>query len=55
MRAISTGAVEGLELDGPGIPADVAPTILDLLGTEKPEAMTGRSLIDASSGELTPS
>jgi 2,3-bisphosphoglycerate-independent phosphoglycerate mutase len=38
--------VEGLELDGPGILADVAPTILELLGIEKPEAMTGRSLIE---------
>lgn len=29
-----------------GILADVAPTILDLLGLEQPEEMTGRSLID---------
>jgi 2,3-bisphosphoglycerate-independent phosphoglycerate mutase len=28
-----------------GILADVAPTILDLMGLEKPQAMTGRSLI----------
>lgn len=27
--------------------ADIAPTILDLLGVEKPKAMTGESLIDA--------
>jgi len=29
-----------------GILADVAPTILHLLGVKKPAAMTGRSLID---------
>ncbi len=29
-----------------GILADVAPTILDLLGLEKPEAMTGSSLVE---------
>jgi 2,3-bisphosphoglycerate-independent phosphoglycerate mutase len=29
-----------------GILADVAPTVLDLLGIERPVAMTGRSLID---------
>ena len=28
-----------------GILADVAPTVLELLGEEQPEAMTGRSLI----------
>jgi 2,3-bisphosphoglycerate-independent phosphoglycerate mutase len=32
------------ELDGPGILADVAPTVLALLGMEQPKAMTGRSL-----------
>ena len=37
--------VPGLELDGPGILADVAPTALALLGIEQPAAMTGRSLI----------
>ena len=36
---------EGLRLRDGGILADVAPTVLDLLGIEKPEAMTGRSLI----------
>ncbi len=30
-----------------GILADIAPTILDILGIEKPEEMTGRSLISA--------
>jgi 2,3-bisphosphoglycerate-independent phosphoglycerate mutase len=29
-----------------GVLADVAPTVLDLLGIPAPEAMTGRSLID---------
>jgi 2,3-bisphosphoglycerate-independent phosphoglycerate mutase len=37
--------IDGLELEGPGILADVAPTILDLLGILRPEAMTGRSLV----------
>jgi 2,3-bisphosphoglycerate-independent phosphoglycerate mutase len=32
-------------LDGEGILADVAPTVLALLGIEQPEEMTGRSLI----------
>jgi 2,3-bisphosphoglycerate-independent phosphoglycerate mutase len=32
-------------LDGGGILADVAPTILALLGIEQPEEMTGRSLM----------
>jgi 2,3-bisphosphoglycerate-independent phosphoglycerate mutase len=32
-------------LDGDGILADVAPTVLDLLALEQPEAMTGRSLL----------
>jgi 2,3-bisphosphoglycerate-independent phosphoglycerate mutase len=36
---------EGVELTGPGILADVAPTILHLLGFEKPAAMSGRSLL----------
>lgn len=30
----------------PGILADIAPTLLELLGIEKPEAMTGKSLIN---------
>jgi len=29
-----------------GVLGDVAPTVLELLGVEKPEEMTGRSLID---------
>jgi len=31
--------------DHPGALADVAPTILDVMGLEKPEDMTGQSLI----------
>lgn len=31
---------------GDGILADVAPTVLEVLGIEQPAAMTGRSLID---------
>jgi 2,3-bisphosphoglycerate-independent phosphoglycerate mutase len=38
--------VAGLELRHAGILADVAPTMLQLLGIEQPAAMTGRSLID---------
>lgn len=38
--------VPGLTLRGGGTLADVAPTILQILGIERPEAMTGRSLID---------
>ena len=36
---------EGLRLRDDGILADVAPTVLDLLGIEQPGAMTGRTLI----------
>ena len=38
--------VEGLSLRAGGALADVAPTLLALLGAEQPAAMTGRSLID---------
>jgi len=37
--------LEGARLDGEGILADVAPTVLALLGIEQPEEMTGRSLL----------
>jgi 2,3-bisphosphoglycerate-independent phosphoglycerate mutase len=37
--------VEGARLDGEGILADVAPTVLALLGIEQPGGMTGRSLM----------
>ncbi len=36
---------KGVRLDGEGILADVAPTLLALLGIERPAAMTGRSLL----------
>jgi 2,3-bisphosphoglycerate-independent phosphoglycerate mutase len=36
----------GLSLRGGGVLADVAPTVLGLLGIEQPEAMTGRSLVE---------
>jgi 2,3-bisphosphoglycerate-independent phosphoglycerate mutase len=36
-----------VELEGEGILADVAPTVLDLLGIEQPPEMTGRSLLAA--------
>jgi 2,3-bisphosphoglycerate-independent phosphoglycerate mutase len=41
--------VSGLELrSSGGILADVAPTVLQLLGIEQPDAMTGKSLIESS-------
>jgi 2,3-bisphosphoglycerate-independent phosphoglycerate mutase len=36
---------DGAALDGEGILADVAPTVLELLGIDQPEQMTGRSLL----------
>ena len=36
--------IDGVELRDGGILADVSPTVLDLLGIERPEGMTGRSL-----------
>jgi 2,3-bisphosphoglycerate-independent phosphoglycerate mutase len=36
---------KGIQLRQKGILADVAPTVLDLMGIEKPEEMTGESLI----------
>jgi 2,3-bisphosphoglycerate-independent phosphoglycerate mutase len=38
--------VPGLSLRSGGILADVAPTVLELLGVPQPEEMTGRSLIE---------
>ena len=38
--------VPGLALREGGVLADVAPTVLQLLGVEQPAAMTGKSLID---------
>jgi 2,3-bisphosphoglycerate-independent phosphoglycerate mutase len=45
------GGGEGLALraDG-GVLADVAPTVLELLGIDRPAAMTGRSLIERHDG-----
>ncbi|MBU3673858.1 MAG: 2,3-bisphosphoglycerate-independent phosphoglycerate mutase, partial [Solirubrobacteraceae bacterium] len=37
---------EGLSLREGGILADVAPTVLDILGIDQPAEMTGRSLIN---------
>jgi 2,3-bisphosphoglycerate-independent phosphoglycerate mutase len=37
--------IEGATLRDGGILADVAPTVLDLLGIEQPAEMTGRSLV----------
>ena len=44
-RSRSSSRVEGARLDGEGILADVAPTVLALLGIEQPSEMTGRSLL----------
>jgi 2,3-bisphosphoglycerate-independent phosphoglycerate mutase len=38
--------VAGLRLRDRGVLADVAPTLLGLLGIEPPEAMSGRSLVE---------
>ena len=40
--------VPGLNLREGGVLADVAPTLLQLLGIEQPEAMTGRTLLATS-------
>jgi 2,3-bisphosphoglycerate-independent phosphoglycerate mutase len=37
--------VDGVTLEHGGVLADVAPTVLELLGIDQPEAMTGRSLL----------
>ena len=37
---------QGATLEREGVLADVAPTLLAMLGEEQPEAMTGRSLLD---------
>jgi 2,3-bisphosphoglycerate-independent phosphoglycerate mutase len=37
--------VDGVVLEHGGVLADVAPTVLELLGLEQPEAMTGKSLL----------
>jgi 2,3-bisphosphoglycerate-independent phosphoglycerate mutase len=39
--------VPGVALRDEGILADVAPTVLEVLGFEQPEAMTGESMIDS--------
>jgi 2,3-bisphosphoglycerate-independent phosphoglycerate mutase len=43
---IVTAEVGGLR--GGGILADVSPTLLELMGQDQPEEMTGASLIDHS-------
>jgi 2,3-bisphosphoglycerate-independent phosphoglycerate mutase len=42
---VVTAGADGDGLDGEGILADVAPTVLALLGIEQPREMTGRSLL----------
>ena len=41
--------VHGIELRDEGVLADVAPTVLEILGFEQPSAMTGRSMIERTS------
>jgi 2,3-bisphosphoglycerate-independent phosphoglycerate mutase len=48
---ILTSADVRLRRDG-GILADVAPTVLELLGIEQPSAMSGRTLIDGGENDL---
>ena len=36
---------EGVEVRSGGILADIAPTLLDLMGIKQPEEMTGKSLL----------
>jgi len=43
--------LKGAVLRGGGALADVAPTVLELLGIEQPEAMGGRSLLGDGAGE----
>jgi len=38
--------VAGMKLRDEGILADVAPTVLQVLGIEQPREMTGKSLIE---------
>jgi 2,3-bisphosphoglycerate-independent phosphoglycerate mutase len=42
--------VEGVGLRDGGVLADVAPTVLELLGVDQPEQMTGRSLLGDAGG-----
>jgi 2,3-bisphosphoglycerate-independent phosphoglycerate mutase len=44
---VLVGGPEGMELRDGGVLGDVAPTILELLGLDQPEAMTGRTLLRA--------
>lgn len=46
---IYIGGPEGVKVKS-GILADVAPTLIDILGLEKPEAMTGQSLLTVEDG-----
>jgi 2,3-bisphosphoglycerate-independent phosphoglycerate mutase len=46
--------VSGLELRTGGILADVAPTVLEILGVAQPAEMTGKSLISPQSSVLSP-
>ncbi len=41
----TVAGLEGISLHGDGKLADIAPTMLHILGVEKPEEMTGKSLI----------
>jgi 2,3-bisphosphoglycerate-independent phosphoglycerate mutase len=39
--------LRGAKVRGDGILADVAPTVLQMMGRKKPAAMTGKSLLEA--------
>ncbi len=47
---ILVGGPRGMKLRTNGELADVAPTVLDILGLPRPEIMTGRSLIESREG-----
>jgi len=54
MFAIGAGVFPPADSSLPASPADVAPTILHLLGCERPTSMTGRPLLEAFGGATPP-
>ncbi len=49
--AVLVGAPAGVTRLAPGVLADVAPTLLELMGLPQPRAMTGRSLLHATGAQ----
>ncbi len=54
MFAIGAGVSASADSSLPASPADIAPTILHLLGCEQPTSMTGRPLREAFGGATSP-